>query len=320
MPFFADDGFFMLWFVNDIRKGICCLLCLFILGPVLFIIGISVLLSAPFNDTRNNNLSTMNGDISLWNSQYLPQFKDTKWTVYTPANTLQLTASSPVYTSELPDSAGINSYTPYFFSSTSNNVIPSSYYNESLLYPFTYSAANNEGLVQNFTFNVQLFWSNFTDINSQNGESLPVACSNQGGNWDFGVGACVFYNQLMGLCLKVDNVSGLWIPDTQFGGSGCAYNGDQAVFSAGIYKQQLYNQGNVFNVPLAFPAFTLSVRDVHDPVIQAQELTKGSMDFGLTKAQTAATGLAIMIVGIIFMIPCCLFGALLAFACQRRRR
>ncbi len=93
------------------------------------------------------------------------------------------------------------------------------------------------------------------------------------------------FQQLTSLCLKVDNTSGFWGPNLQYGGSGCEYDGSQGTFSTGVYQQVNYNHGILFNTLLSFPGFVVSVRDVNDPYIQAQEITQGSMNFGLTKVR-----------------------------------
>jgi len=311
-------------FVNDIRKGLGCLCCLICLGPVLFVIGISVLLSAPFNNSRENNLKEINADINLWTTTYETQFQQLSWTVYGPNGAQSIQATSPSYTSEMPDNDGVNSYTPYYFVTTAGNFISPTYYtNVTQNLNVKYSVTNTlTGASNNFTYSFQLFITNSSyspNNNNNNGQSAATTCINGGGNYVYSTHTCYYYNQLNGICVKVDNITGQWSPDTTFGGVGCKYNGYSTNWNPASYQQLFYNGGAIFQQPLSFPSFSIMIRDTHDPYVQAQEITQGSMSFGLTKAQTAALGLGIMIVGIVFMVPCCIFGALFVFACSRRR-
>ena len=89
--------------------------------------------------------------------------------------------------------------------------------------------------------------------------------------------------------------------------------------SIAYYLEIPYNNGAV---PTTNHTFTIqtSVRSQQDPFIAAQEITEGTMNFGLTKAQVAQTGLIIMIIGIIFMIPCCCVTGLTIYYFQKKRR
>jgi len=289
---------------------------------VLFIIGISILLSAPFNNSRENNLKEINSDINLWTTSYEPQFQQLTWTAQGQNTAQSLQVTSPSYQNELPDTDGVNSYTPYYFTLSSGSIVNPTYYTNNTVntqsITITYSVTNKfSGATNSFSNNFPLFMTNSTYSNNNNGQNSATNCINNGGNYVYATGTCYYYNQLIGVCLKVDNTTGFWSPDSSFGGVGCKYG--SGTWSPATYQQLYYNNGRIFTQPIYFNSFSVVVRDTHDPYVRAQEITGGTMSFGLTKAQTAALGLGIMIVGIVFMVPCCIFGALFAFACSRRR-
>jgi len=297
--------------VEDIRKGLACLCCLIFLGPILFIIGITILLSSPFSTGREDALKQMNLDIASWTTSFEPQVSQLDWTVN---GNVPLPSTSPSFQSELPDNTGVNSYTPWYFTITSSSFIAPAYYNISNIYTIHYNVNNTiAGGAMQLQYSFPLFWTNSTSVSYNNSQ---VGCINKGGWFQFGT--CYFYNQLVAACLKVDNSSGYWSPNLDYGGVGCQYIGSQGTFSAGVYQQVNYNYGQLFQNPLPFNAFQVTVRHVKDPYIEAQYITRGTMNFGLTKAEIAAIGLGIMIVGIVFMIPCCAFGAILVCAFSRR--
>ena len=90
------------------------------------------------------------------------------------------------------------------------------------------------------------------------------------------------------------------------GGIGCEYNAFNGQFVPGSYEQIPYANGNYSTTTYNF-AVTATVRSAQDPFISAQDITKGSMNFGKTKSQAEKTPLIIMIVGICLLVPCLVF-------------
>ena len=76
----------------------------------------------------------------------------------------------------------------------------------------------------------------------------------------------------------------------------------------------------MLTTPQDFNSFYVSTRSSKDPYITAQYVTEGTLNFGMSKGSIASTGLIIMIIGIIFMIPCCAFTALFVIMMKKRKR
>merc|ERR1711916_348996 len=53
------------------------------------------------------------------------------------------------------------------------------------------------------------------------------------------------------------------------------------------------------------------IRSSADPYILASELTKGTYDFGLSRAQKIVIGIILIVIGVV--ISCCVFGAIFYF-------
>jgi len=309
----AEDGFFYANCINNIRNAICCMLCLVIAGPVLFIIGISILVSAPGNNTRSDNVSSMNDAIAQWNTLYMGQFADYTFSLAGPNMTQPFvpTAVSPTEASEIVDTDGVNNYKPLYYTGSVNNLFPSSQYVDGLTYDLVINATSTVAgnVNSSFTLNVPVFFSNTTA-----GVSLSY-CTANGGNY-IGGGTCTFYNAFDSICLKLSEVKNLWGVDNSYGGFGC----EAPDWNSVTYKLLQYNNGALFDIDIPFVDLTVTLRSQGDPRIEAEYLTNGSLDFGLTKAQTAAIGLIIMIIGIIFMLPCCCMAFILIYSQQKRRR
>jgi len=311
---FAEDGFFFANCVNNIRNAICCMLCLIILGPVLFIIGISILVSSPANDTRSNNLSSMNDAITQWNSQYMSQFEDYTFSLNGNPNVTEPfvpMAVSPTEASEIVDTDGVDNYKPLYYSGSVDNLFPPSKYLDNLNYDLVFNATSSvAGNVNStFTLSVPVFFTNST-----NGVDQDYCISN-GGNY-LGGGTCTFYSAIESMCLKLSLVKNLWGVDNSYGGFGC----EAPDWNSVTYKLLQWNDGQLFLIEYPFVDLTITLRSQEDPRIEAEYLTNGSLDFGLTKAQTAVLGLILMIIGIIFMLPCCCMVFILIYTQQKRRR
>lgn len=70
--------------VNDVRKAVACLCCLIIVGPLLFLLGIYMTVTAPFDSTREHNIDAMNAAIRNW-THYEPEFASAEFSIYSYA-------------------------------------------------------------------------------------------------------------------------------------------------------------------------------------------------------------------------------------------
>jgi len=207
------------------------------------------------------------------------------------------------------DTKDLDRYKPYYFQTSYNDLFPAAKFSDGLTYKVVIEATSSVTGNKNstITLNVPVFSTELSSGYSQGN------CSNNGG--EYTGGRCKFYSQLAGYCMKISNAGDKWVVDEAFGGSGCTYGWDPV-----STKSLSYNNGGVYTTPIPFYNVQFGIRSQADPRIEAEYLTNGSLDFGLTKAEIAATGLIIMIIGIIFMIPCCCMTILLIYTMQRRRR
>jgi len=260
----------------------------------------------------------MNDVIGQWNTQYMEQFSDYTFSLSGNPNMTQPfvpTAVSPTEASEIVDTDGVDNYKPLYYSGntasgSSNDLFPATQFSDAPI-DLVINATSNVAGTQNstFTLSVQVFLTNTSN------EVDEGTCLTYGGNYAGG-GTCTYYSAIESICLKLSFVKGLWQPDNSYNGYGC----QAPDFSPFTYKMLQYNNGQVFQFPYPFVDLTVTLRSQQDPRIEAEYLTNGSLDFGLTKVQTAVTGLIIMIIGIIFMLPCCFMCFILIYTQQRRRR
>jgi hypothetical protein len=114
--------------------------------------------------------------------------------------------------------------------------------------------------------------------------SQKSCASHFGGTYVASQGACVTYYALSEICVKVSLHGGCWRPDPSGGGDGCE-PGDQNAWAVGVYRRVPGHRpagGPAFNrdPPQQVVRPTVLVRHVADPVVVAQNLTAGSLNFG----------------------------------------
>jgi len=300
----AEDGFFVSTCVNNIRNAIFCMCCLVILGPLLFIVGISLLVTSPTNNTRDNNVSDMNGVISDWNNQNRAVFAEMNFYVITANGTVALDKTLPDESDELPDTDGVHSYQPLYYQAEISELFATQIYtttDETM-----HVIINGSALNHTLDVSVPIFYTNSTSDD-------PQYCGNNGGEFRQSDGTCYYYTQLTSLCIQVDNTGAL---ASRRGGNGC----EGPNFDPFYYDKLQYNNGQVLIQEIPFFGNTVTIRSSNDPYIEAEDLTSGSLSFGLSKGQIAVLGLGLMIVGIIFMLPCCFMAFMLIYFTQKRRR
>jgi len=283
------------FFFRDLWRVAVCMIILIILGPILFIIGISVLVSAPLNNTRAHNLEAANAVVTDWNS-----FNKAVWeniTVYVDTN-------SPGYTDRyvLPQVRGGSREV---FDSSVHTYEPVKYQDSNLLWPDSPTQYTLYYYVNPSNPNTSIETVNVLPqytITSDQPSSDNKACQDDGGTYFSDQQICEYNYILDEICVKFSQSGSIWQAETSPGSDiGCFYHTPAGDWSPFHYKK----------VPslsaFSAPDVLVTARSADDPFIHVQEITKGTGDFGLTKAQTAATGLGLMIVGIIFMLPCFFF-------------
>jgi len=285
------------WLFREVWRAICCLIILTILGPLFFIIGISLLVTAPLDHTRSDNIKMVNDVVKDWNGFNKAQFQDLKVYVDTDApgfdsrSTLRQVRGGA---REFEDTKGIDSYEAIKYENTNilwpgnTNIQYSLYYYVDPVDPNTTIATVK------VTPNPQQFI--FTQSEQ---DSSETHCTDQGGYYTAGDTTCTYTYVLSEICVKFSLGGTTWVPQTAPGSDiGCYYDSPLGGWSPLHYTATRPGAGYLSSDVL------VRARSSADPFVEVQEVTEGSGDFGLTPAQRAASGLGLMIVGIIFMIPC----------------
>jgi len=207
--------------------------------------------------------------------------------------------------------SGLSSYTVVKYSTT-NTVLSRLTWQNGYTTSFQFSATGP--IKGNVQVNVEVF-STYSTYDTQN-----TCVTNQG--YYNGV-SCLYYYVLEGVCIKVSSNNGTLQLDTHYGGPGCFYsNGfpeDVGRWIPALYTKVPYNNGAVLSQTFDFSGMNVGVRHNNDPFIFAENLTQGSLSFGLTPGQKMGVGLVLMAIGGFFFLPCCIFIVVLAICCQRKR-
>jgi len=275
---------------------------------VLFAIGVWQFVSAPGDTERQDNINLMNNAISTWTTLFQQPFSAQLFKVQETSTSNLVLDNTADFTSIV----GLENYIAVKYDTSSQVFQSSISWNEGLKKTLTFTASGNSTGI--FSINVELF-STYQTSDDQS------TCNSNDGEW-IKNGNCFYYYVLTGICVKVSSNKGILNMDTTYGGPGCWYrNGfppDVGKWIPAFYSKVSYNNGGIFTQSFPFVRIPITVRNQNDPFIFAEELTLGSLSFGLTPGQKVALGLALMVIGGIFMLPCCIFVVVLSICCQRK--
>jgi len=197
----------------------------------------------------------------------------------------------------------INSYKAVKYE-VQGQLFPSQNWNDGRIYSVTFN---------NWTTNVVVFYD------QKSFDSQSTCISNNG---RYTAGSCTYFYIATGICVKTSrqNNHTSWQLDNTYGGIGCWYsNAIEASWSPVQYNKVGYGNGTIYRTIFDFNSMYTTIRHQKDPYVFAQQLTDGTMRFGLTPAEKAAVGLALIIIGGIFCLPCCFFVVALTICFNRRR-
>jgi len=296
--------------VGSIYKAICCLICLIVLGPCLFIIGISLLVTAPLDSSRETNIADTNNVILDWNNIHRAEFSNL--VVYTSStnSTSPVTLAADTKVDPGMDESELSHYTPLKYDGT-GNFIQNQFFATDVNTVFSFWFNKNTTSPADAQVSARIF----REFEDQNSDSQT--CANDKGQFT-PPNLCTLLYKMDKLCVKFSMNNAVWEADSTIGSNvGCDYSngitapGVSETFTPEHYVQTTDSVLNTFN------NFQVIARSSSDPYVTVQLLTQGSGDFGLTKADRAVTGLVIMIIGIVFMIPCCGFCFLLFFCMNK---
>jgi len=285
-------------FVKDLRKGVFCIICFGIIAPVLFGIGLWMLLTSPFETTRATNVQQLNQVIASWNGKYQKEFQNQGFSIFS-YNQSRFLPFNVDHTSDFTLASDINSYTPLKYVRTGGIESPQQYY-------------DNLTVVLNITglgaVNVTFFKSNQT-------ADSPTVCQNNNGEYDDN-GVCHYFWVISEVCLKISGNNNSWKLDNSYGGTGCYYSDG---FSPESYSELPWTGGQFFNQYVDFSKLKITLRSSHDPFIFAQFISNGSLNFGLTPGQQALIGIILLSIGGFCFIPC-IFCFIFVVTCFFRNR
>ncbi|KNC49787.1 uncharacterized protein AMSG_06066 [Thecamonas trahens ATCC 50062] len=312
-------------FMETGRQIVGCICCCAIVGPILVLIGIIVLVSA-LKDTRGDKIKKYNAAVDKWNSQsrdelLAAQFTNTNSGASGGAEVLGATTAVDVLRDDDKD---LKSYEPLKYRTAGGFSFASATLGTSdIVYTADISASQNGGPAS--TMSVGLTFGHYisrgqgslsrscqlTATSTSTGSSRPLCsqvCSDDGGQWDSTTSTCRFYLRASDMCLKVTLSGSSWTPASVPGsGFGCLYKNQGG--TKGDWSISSYTSVSA-GATITPSTVQLTIRSSDDPYILASDLTNGSYDFGLTRAQKIVIGIVLIVIGCVWM--CCVCGGVYA--------
>eukprot|EP01119_Soliformovum_irregulare_P009033 TRINITY_DN22140_c0_g1_i1.p1 TRINITY_DN22140_c0_g1~~TRINITY_DN22140_c0_g1_i1.p1 ORF type:complete len:381 (-),score=43.53 TRINITY_DN22140_c0_g1_i1:36-1178(-) len=297
--------FFIENFVENTRKAIGCICCLVCAGPVLLIIGVVMLVSAPIQGSnRQATIDAIDSSVQAWTSTNRAFFLDRNLTVV-PGDTSNPQLLQETSRLESPWFTEVQSYSPLLY--TTNVNFGSSYYDETArVSVFYYDNTNNIVQVSGRVFHAQASSNSDDDKSCRNARASDLDTD------------CYDYYILDHICVKF-RPGAIVSTDNGVGSNiGCEFeDGTEGASSNGQWSPLHYRSYNPSGSTVV--SAEVIARSTNDPYITAQAETEGSMSLGLTAGQAAGTGLVLLIIGAIFMIPCILITILIVYCVKNKK-
>ena len=296
------------------------------IGPILILIGVIVLISA-IKDSRGDKIKQYNAAVDKWTASARAEFAGAQFVNNgaSPPETLGTVTTGDILKDDDKD---IKSYQALKYQSTSGfgayaagtvGTVGVQYTSDivasqnggtgssmSVTLPFsTYRSAGTTGLSKSCT-------NSPTTTSSGSSDNRPLCsavCGEDGGTWDSSGNTCHFYRVASRFCLKVALSGTTWSPTTTPGaGFGCLYKTQAGIKGDwGVATTSRSSPGSAVEPSRV----NIMIRSSADPYILASELTKGTYDFGLSRAQKIIIGIILIVIGVV--ISCCVFGAIFYF-------
>eukprot|EP00033_Pygsuia_biforma_P000414 GCRY01000494.1.p1 GENE.GCRY01000494.1~~GCRY01000494.1.p1 ORF type:complete len:377 (+),score=59.48 GCRY01000494.1:58-1188(+) len=298
---------------DEIVKMLRCFVACACIGMILIIVGLVIMLSAA-KDTRGDKLDEFNAGVELWNLEGRKAFEGfssvyvvppSSVTLRTAANLTADSSTETDYDDGHPED--LDPYTPLRYDSGSLN---------NLFADGPLAVADSQGtltfyltknlVTSRFTVSVNLFdtevrtpstvpcktSSSTKKKSSSSTNTCPSKCSDLGGVWNSATERCTIKKYVTDVCVKVSpTANGGFALNRTYGDVGCGY--DTGFNPA--YKMATTEASSVSLSP------TVTVRSALDPLILAQYLTDGDMDFGLTRAEKLILGGILFGIGFVIM-------------------
>ncbi|KAK3266810.1 hypothetical protein CYMTET_24596 [Cymbomonas tetramitiformis] len=323
-------------------KNFRCFSCSFGCSSFMAIVGVYLLTASNYHNTKSEELVTYNHGVEEWTSDYGPQFNATSWSLTVdgfPITLVPLSKEDPLPKDGAEDDT--LSYTPLKFTLPSVVPVPPNSQKDSSASEEPKAPLNTTGATV----------SNVTDLMRPREALLTVydgvethqialpstpllrkvvkrtagwkMCRYQEAGYYSGRShTCTTYGVLESMCVKVSKsvASGAWELNTTYGGSGCnprsswrmfAWRRARAPTNGGLPKLPAVETDRIF-------ANTV-VKSAYDPRILALNITNGKLVFAQGQAEELATGLVLIIIGAVCMVPAC-FLAVPTFQAWRARR
>jgi len=118
-------------------------------------------------------------------------------------------------------------------------------------------------------------------------------------------GRCEVYHKVKQICIKVSPVQGKWVLNTTWGGFGChrsnKWNPVTHQWTSGAIRS--FGHGTPPKGPVALDDMQVLVRSSLDPILEAEELTNDSLDFGASKKDQVIIGTILLILSVTLCFP-----------------
>jgi len=275
--------------VGYVRTLCAITICIVCLGPTIFLIGLIVLSTAPFNNTLELNINSMNAGIKTWNSSVYPVFSKTSFLFSHDGSS---NVSLPLdIVADLQKQFGVNGLS-YYLGSKYTSLVSyfSAVFNTSTMSHMRFTSGN-----VTFDLSTPLFKQVVTKTSNS-------SCYASNGVYNYQLSTCTTFYVMSAFCIKVmSQHPPAWELSTEYGGVGCVYDSESGSFLPPTYSKISPPTGAPIKIDIVATA-----RHAGDPYILAEHLTKGSLNFGVPPLVIAGIGLFMMTIGGSCMLPGCI--------------
>ena len=286
---------------EQMRRAFHCLVCMVVAGPILVIIGIVVLAGAT-EDSRSPLITKYNNAVEQWNDGLRDEFNAAlSGELYASGDTvhyLEMKASTTADDGaqakggEDVKSPDVLKFRNMAITFATSSVEPWSSSMGSQAYRTIELTDEDEDTVYG-TVTFPLLYSDYE-------HSTSSSCNSNKGYYDSYYEYCYYYWVAEEVCTQfVTSAMALKGED-----SGCYYKaqGSGDNWSPVQYKK-IDARNNYQPYVGAIGSMEVTVRDSNDPYIELERLTHGTLNFGLTQAEQAGIGIALVVIGCLLTIP-----------------
>jgi len=282
-----------------VGRACCCVAFLLFSGPVLFFIGLGLLIASG-KDHRTPKIEAYNAAVEQWNSVYEPRFRALTLNYRINRGLLygfvQTTSTVPLsdYPREGEPAFAVPKPSILFLSSNAFPIQRSSLGSHGEVSVDLESTSNFSKRIHSLTFSPRLLVSGAEDMSCTSSEEQEYGyfgckrrkCNNKVGAYEWDGNKCIHHQIAVKVCIPILEDHGLIF----VGSSKCDFGFDS---SYEVYQDD-YGFSSYHSYLSATP---LIIRSEKDPYVVLSTLTESSFHFGRTRAQNFLDGLILLIVG-----------------------